>query len=1138
MSLQELSEYVRVSKYSKFIPELGRRETWDEQVDRMFSTHEMKYGNKLDSFRDLYEETKRAVKDKKIVGSMRMLQFGGEPALKHEFRSYNCSYSPVDRPKFFQEFMYILLCGAGSGYSVQKHHIAKLPKFCALKYLIEVDPYIIEDSIEGWADSIGVLISSYIYREENEQKGDNLAVPFPRWQTKQVEFDYSQIRPEGAPISTGSKAPGPAPLRRCHEKITEILNKVRARRLTSLEVHDICMHIADAVVSGGHRRSACLSMFSPDDNEMLACKTGNWFLEHGHRGRANNSAVLLRNSTSFEEFSNIFKYTREFGEPGFIWTDFLDEGKNPCFQADTRILTDKGWRKVIDLYQSQEPTFVWADNRVENSGYINKTNSGLTLRPATHVFKTGINIPLYKVITSHGYELTVTDTHRFPTNEGFKTLADLDIGDRIYLPQGQVTNSSDIGNYGDGLVIGLITGDGWVGSDGEQAAFSIWEPDFESMDFIKPFIQERSDSIKSKLNRHYDTIEWHRMTSNVPKMEIGGPRLCRWLRNILGAEPQTIKDRVPEFIFGSSLDTIRGYIQGLFFTDGCPQVGGHALKQTVSLRLNQSNKLLLQDVQVLLSMFGIVSRIYSRRPEGETLLPDGQGGSKFYHTKENFELILSRPNAILFEERIGLFGPKQRRLKDLLDNRGRECSKPERFFTTITDIIPAGNEDTYCLTEPDKNTVIANGLVTGQCVEASFWPYIDIDGVTITSWQNCNLSSINGRLAKTKEKFLQACKWAAIVGTLQAGYQNFPYLGEAANLIAAREALLGVSITGFMDNPDILLNPDILREGAQLVKDTNEAIAKLIGINPAARSTLGKPEGTNSLFLSTASGIHPHHASRYLRRVQANRNESILKHYESINPRAIEESVWDPNQVTKVISFACEVPKGAKLKNQLSALELLEIVKMAQQNWVVPGTRPEASVRPEITHSISNTVNVKEGEWENVTKYLYENRQYFAGVSFIPETGDKDYPQAPLCAVPYPSEISAKYGPAAYFASGVIEMAMSLWDNNLWAACDCFLGLGIEATEVQKVWIDKATRFSNRYFNGNHKEMLYCLKDVYNLKFWEDLSREHKAVDWTNIPEDIDNNNFTSDPACAGGTCDMPPEWLEAMEKLKQENQS
>ena len=773
MSLKALQDYTVYAKYAHYLSDKKRRETWIEQVDRVFGMHEAKYGWTLMPIIKEFEHAKQMVKQKRILGSQRALQFGGKPILSKNARMYNCSASYLDRPRFFQECMFLLLCGCGTGFSVQKHHIDKLPEIA--KRGTDSIVYKIEDSIEGWADAIGVIVSTYFI-------GNN--VPFKDYIGKRVIFDFSGIRPEGTPISWGGKAPGHKGLQAALEKIENLFERALSnnqKKLRPIDAYDIVMFASNAVLSGGIRRSATLCLFSPDDEEMLNAKTGSWFIENPQRGRSNNSVILLRNETSKEFFDHIKKCTKEFGEPGFVWTDDKEALFNPCVE--------------IGLYAKDE--------------------------------------------------------------------------------------------------------------------------------------------------------------------------------------------------FGNS------------------------------------------------------------------------------------------------------------------------------------------------------------------------------------GWSFCNLCEINVQKATTKNDFIQACEAAAVLGTLQAGYDSFEYLGEVTERIVKREALLGVSMTGMMDNPQIAFDYDLQREGAQRILEVNSKIAKAIGVNECARSTCVKPAGTTSCLLGTSNGIHPHHARRYFRRVQANKFEFPAKYFAEINPIATEKSFWNPD-TDIVLSFLCEVPATARIKNEVNGVELLSHVKETQKNWVAFGKRPNASVKQWLTHNVSNTITVADNEWDDVFSFIFQNREYFSGVSLLAESGDKDYPQAPFTAVLNPEEIVFEYGAGSIMASGLIVDGLKAFDGSLWNACNSVLGLGeiVEPSVLRKKiiaddfslksnpnfinanlsanssddelyswlnenvsnfiekfdWIRRAKQFAKRYFSGNIKKMTYCLKDVNNWKSWCDISREYREVFWEDVVEEDSGYKMPkmeAGAACSGGKCEL-----------------
>ena len=314
-----LSDITVHMKYAKYIPELNRRETWEELVTRNKEMHQKKYPKLHDDIENMY----KLVYDKKVLPSMRSLQFSGKPIEISPNRLYNCSYLPIDSIDAFSETMFLLLSGCGVGYSVQQHHIKKLPSIIK-PFVNRKRRFVIGDSIEGWSDAVKVLVKSYLGSKR----------------TSRIKFDYSDIRPKGARLVTsGGKAPGPQPLKECLIKIQGILdNKEDGTILTSVETHDIICHIADAVLAGGIRRAALISLFSAYDEEMIACKSGNWWELNPQRGRANNSAVLMRHKITKEFFMNLWKRVElsGAGEPGIYLNNDKDWGTNPCCEIALR----------------------------------------------------------------------------------------------------------------------------------------------------------------------------------------------------------------------------------------------------------------------------------------------------------------------------------------------------------------------------------------------------------------------------------------------------------------------------------------------------------------------------------------------------------------------------------------------------------------------------------------------------------------------------------------------------------------------------------------------------------------------------------------------------------------------------------
>jgi ribonucleoside-triphosphate reductase (thioredoxin) len=311
-----LSDIVVYNKYAKYLPSKQRRETWKELVDRNKKMHQEKFPQLKEEIEDVY----KMVHDKKVLPSMRSLQFAGKPIAINNSRIFNCSFLPIDDWRSFSEIMFLLLSGCGVGYSVQKHHIEKLPEIRVPK---KTRRFLVGDSIEGWADAVKVLIKSYF--------GITSALPV---------FDFRDIRLKGAELITvGGKAPGPEPLKECLFQIQKVLDRKKdGEQLTPIEAHDIICHIADAVLSGGIRRAALISLFDLHDNEMLMCKHNSWWELNPQRGRANNSAVVIRHKVRKNDFFELWGkiVASNSGEPGVYFSNDKDWGTNPCCEIALR----------------------------------------------------------------------------------------------------------------------------------------------------------------------------------------------------------------------------------------------------------------------------------------------------------------------------------------------------------------------------------------------------------------------------------------------------------------------------------------------------------------------------------------------------------------------------------------------------------------------------------------------------------------------------------------------------------------------------------------------------------------------------------------------------------------------------------
>lgn len=762
-----VGEYVFLSKYSQ--THNGKKEGWQDAVNRVMDMHLKRYSERIKpedekEFSSLFARAYSLYGEQRVLGAQRALQYGGELMLEKHARFYNCSSTYVDRVQVFEEIMYLLLCGAGTGYSVQHIHTEQLPIPKGFDNTKQSEKFLIPDTIEGWAEAVGKLMTAYYYGGAD------------------IEFDYSAIRPKGAYIRGGFKAPGPDPLRQAIEKVHHIVNRIKGRKLRPFELHYIICICANSVVTGGVRRSAMISIFDVDDAEMASCKTGNWISTMPELCRSNNSAAILPD-TSKEAFDAIYENTKMYGEPGFVFID------SPWF---------------------------------------------------------------------------------------------------VYNPCGEV------GMY--------------------------------------PRIQDENG-------------DWH------------------------------------------------------------------------------------------------------------------------------------------------------------------------------------------------------------------------------SGWGFCNLAEINGGKVKTEQDFYNACEAASVICTLQAGYTNFRVLEKWSQKIAERDALIGIGITGLCENPDILFNADIQRRGAEIVKETNQKVARMIGINPAARCTVVKPSGNSSQLLGTLSGITPGHSRHYIRHIQAADTEQAIQEWIKVNPDMVEDSVWAPDR-EKVIAFPVTLPEGALLKQNLSAIDFLKFVLLTKRNWIEHGTNfdhPSTKENPKLRMNVSNTCTVRPEEWDDVREFLWEHRSEFGGISLLSSFGDLDYPQAPYTEVLDETELAKRYGAGAILSSGLIVDAQDVF-KDVWEACNAATGLAPNLLDItdkeiadfvvknikdgrfivdidgvcfsdvncvidylkrrverRKDWVRRFNSFADKYMDGDRVKTSYCLKHVNAYHKWQLICRM-KPVSYDDIEweEPLKQAGSEIATACAGGACELP----------------
>jgi intein/homing endonuclease len=967
--LNELSKFIFSARYSRYDKTKQRRNTWEEAIDTVKEMHLKKYGHLL-----LTEHSQRVIdafsrsRDRKLFApSMRSIQFAGAPIEAHNAKAFNCTASYCHSLRWFSEVFYLLLCGSGVTIGLHPKYMDMLPDLVAPKHKTgSVITYVVEDSIEGWADAANALLNCYF--KNNPYSG------------RKIVFDFSRIRAAGSPLkTTGGKAPGHEGLKqsllRIKEHLDYVIEILGQKRLKTIDAYDIVMHLSDAVLSGGIRRAATAAIFELDDTDMMKSKTSvkvsrprlfkneetgeyeghvtinkrkydvesvrgyeysemvekktlPWYCVFPWRKRANNSVRLVSGRFAFEQFKEIFESTRYTGDPGFVFSSSEDVLFNPCQPGFAPILTPQGIRTLDDIKIGDR---IWSE-----TGWTVVANKWSTGVKRVHAYKTRAGI-------FYG-----TENHRI-ISDGTKI--EVDEAQSIDLLRGV---SDDINKTIDPSIVidGLMIGDGSVeGSDKKSNTFLIVgakDGDYFT-DPVSQFI----------IGRRRDRELQFDVASSIEFDEL--PPL----------PVRTIPDR---FVFGD-LQTKVSFLRGLFSANGSVVSTRITLKST-SIKL-------VEQVQLMLNSIGIASYYTTNRPSDVTW------HNGIYTSKQSYDLNINSDRE-KFRDMIGFIQQyKSVKLTGIIQNKKGD-NKGKRSFEIIEkDYL--GEMEVFDLTvDNDTHTYWTGGLNVSNCFEAGMYPIAD-DGRLGFSF--CNLTSVNGAEVKDLDDFLVAVEDAAIVGTLQAGYTNYEYLDNASREIAQRDALLGVSITGFMDNPDLLLNERNLYVAAKLAVKTNREWAKVIGINPAKRITLTKPEGTWSLVAKAASGVHPHHAERYWRRVQENRNSNVLQFFELHNPSLVEESKHSSTKTDRVIKFPVEVKSGTIVKDHLTAIEHLNMIRRVYENWVLPGE--ENNDQP-VTHNVSCTVEVMDSEWDEVAEYLFENQKSFGAVSLLGKTSDKQWEQAPL----------------------------------------------------------------------------------------------------------------------------------------------
>ena len=934
-------EFIFYQFYARWRDDLGRRETWVETIDRYIDFMKEQIGEKLSD--DEYEEVRQAMLNREICPSMRLLWSAGKACRQSNVTSYNCSFIAPRTWRDLSEIMYLSMCGAGVGFSVEPENVEKFPQIQKQNGK-KAKPIVVEDSKVGWCNAFVEACTAW-------EKGYD------------VDIDYSKVRPAGARLKTmGGRASGPAPLEELMKFTRRKILAKQNRRLTAIDLHDIICQIGLIVVAGGVRRSALISLSALDDADMRDAKKGTFWQTEGQRSMANNSAVYETKPTAQEfmdEWTALVK--AKSGERGIFnrgglekqvpqrrWEklkDAIQPGVNPCVTDDTWIMTSDGARPVKDLISR---TF----EAVVNGKTYNSKG----------FFATGEK-EVFEIKTNRGFIFRATANHKVLTikykspkkqiNE-WKEVSQLALGDKIVLHKHSDFEWGGLGSETEGWLLGNLIGDGNIEKSG-KANLDYWGVNREFMTQRAVALVHSTVPARSDMVGHVAKSGYARISSLGLGILASSYGITHESKNVNDAIEQT------------SSQFYKGFLRGWFDADGSVQ--GNQLKG-VSIRLNSSSLDNLQRAQRMLARMGVIGTIYeNRRSEGPRLMPDGRGGLKQYICLSNHELVITGSSISTFQERVGFSDPdKAFKLQDLLSKYRRELNR-EKYYSEVVEVKPAGVLPVYDCQIPDVHAFDGNGIYLHNCGE-----------IYLQSKQFCNLTSIVVRPKDDTDSLKRKMRLATLLGTYQATLTNFEYLSKKWKENCEDEQLLGVSITGYYDNA-LVRSDEMLEQLRQEAIETNKTYAKRFGKNPSTAITCVKPHGNSGQLLGVGSGMHPWFSPYFIRRVRISATDPLLKLARDQGVMVkFEIGYSTSNASTMVLEFPIKAPKGAITVKDVSALDMLKEWKRLKLHFT--------------EHNPSATIYIADNEWIAVANFIYENWDIIGGLSFLPRT-DHVYPLAP-----------------------------------------------------------------------------------------------------------------------------------------------
>ena len=789
--------------------------------------------------------------------------------------------------------------------------------------------FCVPDSREGWVEALRITLTA-------------------AFEGRDQIVDVSEVRRRGLPIRTfGGIACGPGPLTNLLRAAWAIVRSAAGRRLSSIDCLDITNHIGLCIRSGNVRRSAILILGDVNDSDFRNAKKDASDVTKSHRHTSNNT-IAFRSHDAIRKFdwNGLVEDVSEFGEPGIanmplVWkTDPEAEIVNPCVTGDTRVATQFGLVAIQDLVQMGQDLNVTADCRVEPE-YSIGSNLGSTVREATPAFKTGDSVPVFRVTTNRGYTIKATEYHKFPTPHGFIELRNLDVGDTLLLQsaEGQWGNQGDDGI---GTIIGYIEGDGNLSSSTDEAFLRFWGSQMFLADKILPACQKLASTELAESGRDYAFGVVSVPTRD--SCEISSVLLGRALAK-LGYNK---KGHVPEVVWQGTRACVRGYIRGLFATDG--QINWSKDKQSFSVRLSQSNPGLLREVQMLLLNFGVVSSVYPRRDAGFRRLPNGKGTLSDYWCLPQFDLVISKQNAVRFSESIGFILDTHSNTYAEWKSDWKRNPYKETYADTIVSIEPLDPEPVYCLTQASHHTFIADGIVTGNCGEQF-----------LHNRESCNLVEV---FPANFEPLTDPVLAFELVTRYALRQRMVPLLDPQSQAVGQKNMRLGVSLGGICD---FNWTPEQLNYWYRAVRQAANDYADELHVAHPKTVTTVKPSGTISLLNESSPGIHAPFAPYYIRRARLPKNDPML---EALIDAGVtcEDDVWDSN--TSIFSFPTKARHTRITVQSQTLREQLERQAVVQEYWA--------------DNAVSSTISYNEDETGSLAKHLEEFVPRLKSTSVLP----------------------------------------------------------------------------------------------------------------------------------------------------------